>query len=108
MVAASRWSWPGRATLAVPATVNASAAGLAPGANRRADPTATAARRIRRSTHEDELRLRASPFTEDAGRAVSPDRAHDHPEAPRPRCSWRGPSSHRDCAGASLELAIDG
>src|SRR6266542_2534751 len=43
------------------------------------------ARRIRRSTHEDELRLRASPFTEDAGRAVSPDRAHDHPEAPRPR-----------------------
>src|SRR6266540_5934235 len=75
MVAASRWSWPGRATLAVPATVNASAAGLAPGANRRADPTATAARRIRRSTHEDELRLRASAFTEDAGRAVSPDRA---------------------------------
>src|SRR6266498_2534294 len=38
MVAASRWSWPGRATLAVPATVNASAAGLAPGADRRADP----------------------------------------------------------------------
>src|SRR5436309_2446464 len=33
MVAASRWSWPGRATLAAPATVNASGAGLAAGAN---------------------------------------------------------------------------
>src|SRR5437016_10574586 len=94
MVAASRWNWPGRATLAAPATVNASAAGLAPDADRRADPTATAARRIRRSTHEDGLRLLACPFTEDAGRAVSPDHAHDHPEAPHrdDRGVARGPT----------------